>query len=390
MTPQRLFAALVLTLSVTASAQDLPQTPEVPVAPQAPAAVAVAVAAARPEVTVDLSLFPPISLNGERDALNHLSLGLAAARSGELRGLALAPLHWAESDVTGVQLTWIGASARGTLRGLQASQLANVAHDVRGVQLTSIVNLARADVRGVQLATILNLAGREVRGWQGAVVGNYAPTVVGVQSGTVNVANRVAGLQLSIVNVGGDVKGSQIGVVNVARRVSGLQLGILNVADSADATVGVLSAVRDGRHALEVFATELSPFNVGLRLGGRRVYGLLVAGVDPEEQPEVGMTRWTAGLGVGAGFELGARVTLDVDLLAQSVRYDDEEHANNGLGTFRVIAGWNATPWMALFAGPTVSLLVSDDAHPDLELGRSVDLRETGRLWAGFVAGLRI
>jgi hypothetical protein len=389
MTPQRRLAAalaVAFALPLAASAQVLP---EVPVAP--PASAVLAAAPARPEVTVDLSLFPPISLNGERDALNHVSLGLAAARSGELRGFALAPLHWSESDVTGVQLTWAGASARGTLRGLQASQLANVAGEVRGVQLTGVVNLARTEVRGVQLATILNLAGREVRGWQGAAIANFAPTVIGVQSSaTVNVANRIEGVQLSVVNVGGDVTGSQVGVVNVARRVSGLQLGVLNVAESADATIGVLSAVRDGRHALEVFATELSPFNVGVRLGGRRVYGLLVAGVDPEEQPEVGMTRWTAGLGVGTGFELGARFTLDVDLLAQTIRYDDEEHANNGLGTLRVIAGWNATPWMALFAGPTVNLLVSDDQHPDLDLGRSVDLRETGRVWAGFVAGLRI
>jgi hypothetical protein len=389
MTPQRRLAAAlaaVFLLPLATSAQTLP---EVPVAPRSSAPAALA-GPSRPEVTIDLSLFPPISLNGERDALNHVSLGLAAARSGELRGLALAPLHWSESDVTGVQLTWIGASANGTLRGLQASHVANIAGDVRGLQLTSIVNLAKTDVRGVQLASILNLAGREVRGFQGSAVANYAPTVFGVQAGTVNVANRIDGVQLSVVNVGGDVTGSQIGVVNVARRVSGLQLGVVNVADSADATIGVLSAVRDGRHELEVFATELSPFNVGLRLGGRRVYGLLVAGVDPEEQPELGRTRWTAGLGVGTGFDLGARFTLDVDLLAQTIRYDDEEHADNGLGTLRAIGGWNATPWMALFAGPTLNVLVSDDQHPDVDFGRSIDVRETGRVWAGFVAGLRI
>jgi hypothetical protein len=220
---------------------------------------------------------------------------------------------------------------------------------------------------------------------------NLAEEVRGVQAATVSVARRLTGVQLSVVNVGGDVTGSQIGLVNVARRVSGLQLGLVNVSRSADAAVGLVSAVAEGRHEVEVFATELSPMNVALRLGGRRVHGVLVAGVDPDEQREVEAIRWTAGGGVGAGFDLSERFTLDVDVIAQTIRYDDDDaEPDNVLGSVRAIAGWRATPWIALFAGPTVNLLVSDGTHPDVDLGRKVDLRESGRLWAGFVAGLRI
>ena len=312
-------------------------------------------------VPVDLSLLPPLSLNGEGRALNHLSLGLAAARSTTLRGLALAPLHWAEEDVSGLQLTWIAASAGGTVRGLQASQIANVTRSLRGVQLTSVVNVIREGGQGVQLASLVNYA-----------------------------RHGLAGAQLSLVNVAGDVAGAQLGLVNVARRVSGVQLGLVNVARSSHASVGLVSLVKDGRRDVEVFATELSLANVGVRLGGSRVHGLLVAGLQPEERPEVGATRWTYGAGLGAGFALAPRLGLDVDLLAQAVHYDREE-PEAGLGSLRALVSYRAARHLAVFAGPTLNLFVSDRPQPDVDLGRDLgaDSRDA-RLWLGFAAGLRI
>jgi hypothetical protein len=321
--------------------------------------------AAPPEVLrhvpVDLSIFPPLSLNGEGRAENHLSLGLAAARSTVLRGLALAPLHWADEDLSGVQLTWIAGSAGGTVRGLQASQIANVTGALRGVQLTSIVNVVREGGRGVQLSSVANFTRREL-----------------------------AGAQIALVNVAGEVSGAQVGLVNVARRVSGVQLGLVNVAREADAAVGLLSLVGNGRREVEAFATELSLANVGVRLGGSRVHGLLVAGIQPEERPEVGATRWTWGGGVGAGFGLSPRLALDVDLLAQAVQYDGAD-PEAGLGTLRALLSFRAARHLAVFAGPTVNLFVSDRRQPDVDLGWDLEPEtRDSRLWVGFAAGLRI
>lgn len=332
--------------------------------------------AALRHVPVDLSLVPPLSLNGDGPALNHLSLGLAAARSTSLRGLALAPLHWADEDVSGAQLTWIAASARGTVRGLQLAQLANVAGVLRGAQATSVVNVVRGGGRGVQLASVLNVSRRDLAGAQLAAVANLA--------------GEVRGAQLSLVNVAGDVAGAQVGLVNVARRVSGAQVGLVNVSREADAAVGIVSLVQGGRREAELFATELSLANVALRLGGSRVHGVLVAGIQPEERPGAGATRWTWGAGVGGGFRLPGPLSLELDLLAQAVQYDRAE-PEAALGTARALLAWRAHPRLSAFAGPTLNLLVAGRPRPDVELGR--DLRSGGRearLWAGFAAGIRL
>lgn len=324
------------------------------------AAAATADAAPLREVPVDLSLVPPLDLNGEGRVLNHLSLGLAVSRSTALRGFSLTPVHLVAEDVTGVQVTWAAASAGGLVRGVQLTSLVNVAGDLRGAQLAQVVNVTRGTARGVQLG------------------------------GVVNVARDLAGLQLAVVNVGGDVGGAQVGVVNVARRVRGAQVGVLNLAGDADASVGVLSLVRNGRHALELHATELSPLGATLRLGGRRVHGLLTVGVTPGEHRETGKTRWTTGAGVGVGFAPAERLGLDLDLLAQAL-HDDGTSADAGIGSLRVVAAWRASPWLAVFAGPTANVLVTREDRPDLHLGWKLRSGATEvRAWPGFVAGVRL
>lgn len=350
----RLAIALAsLSLARAAAAQEQASTPAPPGAGPIP------VRAVR-HVPVDVSLFPPISTNGETPALNHLSLGLAGARSAELRGFAFAPVHWADGDVTGVQATWVAASAGGTVRGAQLSQIAAIARHLRGVQMGGAVALARGDAAGVQMS------------WGAAI----AP-------------NRLRGVQLAVVNVGGDVAGAQIGLVNLARRVSGLQLGLVNLSRSAGAAVGLVSLVGDGRHELEAYATELSPINLAARLGGRRIHGVIAAGIDPDEVDATGRTRWTAGAGAGGRIELGARTTLDVELVAQLLLYDREE-PKSGIGTLRLLAGFRAARHLAVFAGPSLDVLLSDVERSDVRLGRALALRDHSRLWAGFAAGVRI
>jgi hypothetical protein len=88
---------------------------------------------------------------------------------------------------------------------------------------------------------------------------------------------------------------------------------------------------------------------------------------------------------------LGHRFGLDLDLLAQTVHHDTAE-PRNVLATARALIAWYASPWMALFAGPTGNVLVSDERQPYLErLGWKLGhgSREV-RGWVGFAAGLRL
>lgn len=407
-------------------------------------------------VPVDLSLVPPISLNGDRAAKNHLSLGLGAARSGQLEGLALAPVHWTDGEVDGVQATWAAAVAGGRLRGgqfgfvtvapeftgLQASTLVALARDrgeglqasgvaavalehlaglqsagvyaqarsVEGVQGAGVATYARGDVAGLQTAGlaayaegdlhglqasgVVSLVRGDVHGLQASGVFNLARDVQGVQASTVNYADGVSGLQLAVVNIGRGVRGGQVGVINVADRADA-QIGVFNYARSADTSFGLASWVDDGTHDLEFFATEFSVVNAGVRLGGRRIYGLLVGGVQPNERDAADEARWTFGAGVGGRVDLSDRFVLDVDLLAQNVQYGhpyDTDDGENVLASLRALAGFRVAPWLAAFAGPTVSLYTAKEKNRDIDLGSGldVDLWGDARVWAGFAAGLRL
>jgi hypothetical protein len=79
-------------------------------------------------------------------------------------------------------------------------------------------------------------------------------------------------VQVGFINtVGGDMTGAQVGFINTAAgSVDGLQIGFINYADSIETgiPIGFLSIVRDGGYkAIELSASEISPFNANKGLG---------------------------------------------------------------------------------------------------------------------------
>lgn len=379
-----LVALSVVSLATTAAAQEAGTLPAPGDAPAAKAELA--------HVPVDLSLVPPISINGERAARNHLSLGLGAARSGKLEGVALAPLHWTDGEVDGLQATWAAAIAGGTVRGAQVGAV-TVAPGLQGLQAANLVTLAKGEVSGLQASGITAISTGRLAGVQASGVFNWADRIDGLQASTVNHAGAATGLQWAVVNIGGAVRGAQIGVVNLADTVDGAQLGVVNLARSSDASVGLFSLVGDGTHDVELFATEFSPVNAGVRLGGRHVYGLLVGGVQPREQEDLGEVRWTYGAGIGGRVELADRFRLDLDLLAQNVVYGeayDTDDGENVLGSLRALVGFEATPWLSAFAGPTLSVYTAKEENRNIDRGTDLDLWGETRAWVGFAAGLRL
>jgi hypothetical protein len=309
----------------------------------------------------------------------------------------------------GLQATWAAAIAGGTVRGVQAGSV-TVAPDVKGLQASNLVTLARGKVQGVQSSGMVAVGLADFAGLQsagvtavdtGAVTGvqasgvfNWADRIEGLQSSTANYAGSVSGVQVAVVNVtGGDVQGAQFGLVNLARNVKGAQFGLVNLARTSDASVGLLSVVEDGTHDVELYATEFSLANAGLRLGGSRFYGLLVGGVQPGEREDVGEVRWTFGAGIGSRFDLGERFRLDVDVLGQNVQYGrpyDTDDGENVLGSLRATVAYRAAPWISVFAGPSLNVWAADEKNDDIDLGTDVGLWNDSRAWVGFAAGVRL
>lgn len=345
--------------------------------------------------SIDLAVFPPVSLNGDDRAANWLQLGLIGSRTTWLRGVAIGGVVWADEDVVGTQLGWVGTSARGPVRGAQISMMANVAGGLTGLQSAMGLNLVRGDALGYQTATFANWATGEVVGGQAAVFVNYAGAVTGGQVALASVAERVTGAQIGLLNVGGDVTGAQVGLVNVARRARGAQIGLVNVADEMTGVpLGLVSLVRDGEHKLLLVGEQNEMLTAELLLGSRVFHGLLTAGVQRAPPSAAtggagGGSRAWLGFGVGAHYARG-RFLLDVDVLSRSAT---DTRVENTLATARILAGWQLTPWAALVAGPSVNAFFAGTGYdPGVGdgLGTTGDPHHGGRRWIGLVAGVRL
>lgn len=207
-------------------------------------------------------------------------------------------------------------------------------------------------------------------------------------AGGAAVAGQVNGLQIAVINVGDAVNGVQLGVINVAREVRGAQVGVINLAENADASVGLLSLVRNGRFDLELYGSDLAPANVSIKMGGRSLYTYLAAGSGlPSDEGT-----WTAGGGFGTHLPLG-RWSLDLDLGAQNQRsYVTGVLGDSLTSQLRAQVAFHVAQRFALFAGPTLNVRVRFDLE---ESGSATPMPVTRlsdrvQLWPGLVAGVRI
>jgi hypothetical protein len=233
------------------------------------------------------------------------------------------------------------------------------------VQLSGLASFSGGSMTGMQLSTGLSQAG------------------------------EVHGVQLAFINVGGEVHGAQIGFINIANHVHGAQLGFINIARSVEgAAIGLLSFIQNGTHTLEIYGSDLMPFNLGMKLGSSRAYGIIGAGIDPFHD----RIRWSYGAGLGVHFPVRS-FFFDVDLMAHSMQPDITIfHSSpfNVLTELRLLFGWQALPKLAIFAGPTVHVSASNDpccdGHVSLLSGaeRAWQTGDTSvRLGPGLAVGLR-
>jgi hypothetical protein len=330
--------------------------------------------------------------------------GLVSASGGNFTGLQFASLFAAAGDeVTGVQLAGLinaagkgatafqiaglGNASGGRTTGLQAALGFNAAGEgMRGLQLAGLFNAAGGEAQAVQLSGVFNAASR-LRGIQVSGAMNQIASGEGLQlAGGYNRARHaLTGVQIAAVNIGRDVDGAQVGLVNIARNVRGMQLGLVNVADRADAPVGVVSWMRSGERALEVWGGEALSLSAGVRLGTHRVYSL----VGISSGPLVDGNPWGPVGGAGVKGQLGP-LTLLVDALAHALFFDGVDDQAL-LAQARARLARDVTPRIAVSLGATWNVFVSGDRDgEDLPLGLdSLDVSgdATVRQWPGFTAG---
>lgn len=337
---------------------------------------------------------------------NYLALSLLAGTSTRLEGVALGfGLNRTVEEMTGAQIGLINLAgggkgvqignlanvtskrfvglqvanfaniANGGFSGFQVSQFANIASGgVTGLQVSGVLNTVRGPSRGLAVAGMVNVAADGLEGVQIAGLANYAAST---------------DLQAAPVNVAGDTF-MQLGVVNVARRaVSGLQLGVINVAEHSDWPVGLLNFIEDGYRVVGVWGSDATVANVGVKLGGRRLYALLALGGQPRTKP----FRWSLQAGLGVHTER-RRWLLDVDLSTSSFFDGGSGARHSYLTTLRVMPGFKLFGRVTITGGPALNLMVSSRREDlDLALGPQEAWRRgdtTVRLFTGFMLGVQI
>ena len=394
-----------------------------------------------------ISLIPWISTAGfqgpNRNITTNLSLNIIAGYHTKLDGIELGGiLNMKGIEARGAQFAGVGNIVGRDLDGFQISGGLNaVGRDAEGFQASGGLNVSGRDLDGFQMAAGINATGRSVRGFQGAGGGNFAGrnlqglqitsglnlvggnvlsqslqiaagvNVAGNLEGTqISAATNIAlgwdqetnvpytGTQISMVNIAPGGIGTQIGLLNIAGHVETSQVGLLNVSGRMSGIpIGLISFVKNNPLHLQLWGSDTEVANLGVRLGSRHVYSLLMVG----SYPHGDLGRWSSGFGIGGHIPLGVRLFLNVDLITRGVVYADESEEDTWgyddehtvLNKLRLAVGWERHKWFSVFGGVSLNFLVSH--RPDTsDFGYGFDhvYREddvTIRVWPGFFAGVQ-
>ena len=347
-----------------------------------------------------------------RDSLRGVQLSGVFNSAKSAEGVQLGGVfNTITGDLKGYQLSGIMNQLGGSLEGGQLSGTFNQATDIRGVQLSGLANLADGHIRGLQATGVVNVSGNirgaqiagvanramAHEGLQGAGVMNYAISSRGVQaSGVINVnAENAKGLQATgVINyTGGTHRGTQIsGVINVARhKAGGVQLGVVNISrTNTGVPLGLLSYVQETGIRLDTWVDERGVISSAVRSGNRFFSNYIGVSAPLDDSYENGSILF----GLGGEFTHGNRFYSTLDAMYHVMGLDSSEF-DEQIVQIRALGGFKVFNHVAVFGGPTLNLLISDNPEstvplPDRFLDRGTWGSMDYRLWAGFAFGLRL
>lgn len=305
-----------------------------------------------------------LSVGSEARAANGSTTGTEPAQTEVFAGFDLFPLLGTSTALPEARRT------------VSLNLIGGVSGGIDAFELGSTFNLTLGPVRGAQLTMGANASG----------------DLAGLQlAGAANVADEVRGAQLTVgANVAnGDVQGLQLSTVNVAGRVDGLQLGVVNVARTSTASVGLISILTNGFTELEVFGSDEGLAMAGIRHGGDHVYNLYYAGARLiGERPQ-----FAFGLGLGWRHRFSPTFEFSSDVTATGLADRTAFSGATALFKLRSLASWRPTSKVALFAGPTLTTLLTRTDSPllDRTFWEFTDSGDETRIgtWIGGTLGAR-
>lgn len=284
-----------------------------------------------------LSLLPGIGTQGflSPQITNKVSINLIGGYTAGLNGVELGGvINIDKRKVEGLQAAGIANVVGGPVKGVQLAGSHNIVLDsVHGLQAAGVGNFNKGKLKGIQLAGIMNKVSDSVEGMQAA--------------GIINIAKKqTKGLQLS-------------GVVNVAHKLKGVQIGLVNIADTSEGYgIGLINIVKHGMHEISFFANELSPLNLAYRSGNDKLYTILLAGYNPDNDRR----SYHFGLGLGHRFHLNRTLSLDPELTSERLVGDnwDNFKYNNFVNKLSLDLRVRLGKYCSLSAGPSLAIYTFD------------------------------
>ncbi|MBM3331132.1 hypothetical protein FJY68_04670 [candidate division WOR-3 bacterium] len=344
---------------------------------------------------LSVSFVPGVATNSEPwNVSSDYSFNIIGGQLGRLQGIELGGVYnYEEDDVLGYQAAGVFNRVGRDFTGLQQAGVVNiVGREFGGVQTAGAVNVLGGCFGGLQMAGAANIVGGCFTGLQMAGAANIVDSsVYGAQmAGSVNVTGgHLWGAQLSgAVNIAEEFTGAQIGLVNICGTGRGLQFGLVNIAEEVDVPIGLVSIVENGQFHVNAWASEYSLLNLGIKTGSRSIYNIFMVGCRPDGD----LTRLIAGMGIGGHIPL-QEFFVDIDALGGSV-YGGPDWFREGqialLSSLRMTGGWQLSDKLALTAGPSVNVRVSEFA--DEQDGTLLDMHEDWdvRVWPGFTIGFQL
>jgi hypothetical protein len=299
-----------------------------------------------------MSLVPGLGSHGKLSGqvVNNISINALGGYTAGTNGVEIGGLFNIDKKaVRYFQAAGMFNIVGGSVTGLQVGGIHNLVLDtVTGMQAGGVSNLVRGKLTGFQIAGIYNHVTDTIRGMQAAGIANFAKRKIsGVQvAGIANVSNKeMNGVQIS-------------GVINYSKRLKGVQIGLINIADTSEGySIGLINIVLKGYHKLTLFTNEMTDMNVAFKTGNAKLYSILNAGFTTDESAKA----FVFGYGLGTELSLNKKksLTLNPELYSQCIYLGSFDNTNV-LNRLQVNLNVKLGRYISLFAGPSVSLYLSD------------------------------
>jgi uncharacterized protein YjbI with pentapeptide repeats len=350
-------------------------------------------------IGADILPFLGTSMRDGTRVERRLSLNLFGGITGGVRGLELGGIFNIDTHTLcgaqfGGSFNFVGDDAAGA----QFSGVNIVGGSMFGAQFSQ-ANIVGRDFKGAQLG-MLNLAGQRAFGAQLGLLNIAGEDLSGAQLGLVNIAGgTAAGAQLGLVNfAGGAASGAQLGLVNIAgEQVDGAMIGLVNVAKDADAAIGLVNVIWNGRAQLDAWATDAGLIMIGATQGARITHNTYGIGIKPMADGPAFATAF----GIGVRLFAAERLTIDLDVVSYNLFRQDPESSSFDFASIhqlRAPVSFALLRGVWIFVAPSVSVSLAErDSHLfktnfglfGSERVSSVDSDVTVRIWPGLSAGLR-